>query len=184
MVFRTYQRAPFIYSLPSSHFDLALLWEPTRDIERRVIAESAEKRSYSIPDFPSWSWAGWVGSVTFKDSTVGGLLGNVSEWIDTHTWIEWLVRDGHGDLRPLWESRKFKIDRSTDCRWRGYRRSGARADRLRRAPPKVNDRYQPEDEHPFEAQNGDEEESSPGHIREQDQNRDSDVSSGHSRKRT
>ncbi|KAI1426016.1 heterokaryon incompatibility protein [Xylaria sp. FL1777] len=145
-------RAPFIHGLPSSHFDLALLWEPTRATERRVIEDSAEKKSYSIPDFPSWSWAGWTGPVAFKDSTVGGLLDNVSEWINTHTWIEWWVRDGHGDLRPLWNSKKSKTDRSTDCRWRGYRRSGVRADMLLRPSPRENERYQPDNEYPFQAE--------------------------------
>ncbi|KAI0526516.1 heterokaryon incompatibility protein-domain-containing protein [Xylaria bambusicola] len=169
-------RAPFIHGLPSSHFDLALLWEPIREIERRVIEESAEKRSYSIPDFPSWSWAGWVGPVAFKDSIVGGLLGNVSEWIDAHTWIEWWIRDAHGDLRPLWDTRKSRMDRSTDSRWRGYRRSGTRADKLGRASPRNNDRYQPEGEHPFEAQNGDEVEPFLEYAREPDQDRDLDVS--------
>ncbi|KAI0104207.1 heterokaryon incompatibility protein-domain-containing protein [Nemania sp. FL0031] len=138
-------RAPFIHGLPSSHFDLALLWEPTRATERRVIADSAEKKNYSIPDFPSWSWAGWIGPAAFKDSIVGGLLDNVSEWINAHTWIEWWIRDGHGDLRPLWDNRQFKIDCSTDCRWRGYRRSGVRADKLLLKPPRENDRYHPED---------------------------------------
>ncbi|KAI0428585.1 heterokaryon incompatibility protein [Xylaria sp. FL1042] len=148
-VLKSRMRAPFIHGLPSSHFDLALLWESTHASERRVIADSPEKKSYSIPDFPSWSWAGWTGPVTFKDSTVGGLLDNVSEWIDSHTWIKWWVRDGHGDLRPLWDDKKFKTDRSTDFRWRGYRRSGVRAYKLQRTTPKENERYQPYDEYPL-----------------------------------
>ncbi|KAI0408723.1 heterokaryon incompatibility protein [Xylaria palmicola] len=141
-------RAPFIHGLPSSHFDLALLWEPTQALERRMIAESAEKKSYSIPDFPSWSWAGWTGPVAFQDHIVGSLLDDVSEWINTRTWIKWWVRDGHGDLRPLWDSERSKIDRSTDCRWRGYQKSGKRADRMRRNSPEGDERYHPEFMHP------------------------------------
>ncbi|KAI1276531.1 heterokaryon incompatibility protein [Xylaria sp. FL0933] len=148
-VLKSRMRAPFIHGLPSSHFDLALLWEPTRAGERRVIADSPDKKSYSIPDFPSWSWAGWTGPVAFKDNTVGGLIDNVSEWIDNHTWIKWWVRDGHGDLRPLWDSKKFKTDRSKDFRWRGYRPSGVRAYKLQHISPKENDRYQPYDEYPL-----------------------------------
>ncbi|KAI3343888.1 heterokaryon incompatibility protein-domain-containing protein [Ustulina deusta] len=169
-------RAPFVHGLPSSHFDLALLWESTRAPERRMIADSAEKKSYSIPDFPSWSWAGWIGPVAFKENTVGGLLDNVSEWINSHTWIKWWVRDGHGDLRPLWNSKGSKIDRSTDCRWRGYLKSGVRADRLRHTSPRENDRYQPDDEHPSLVENDNKDDLFPEFDREQERNRDSDVS--------
>ncbi|GAP89253.2 putative heterokaryon incompatibility protein [Rosellinia necatrix] len=142
-VLRGRMRAPFAHGLPSSHFDLALLWEPTQAVERRLIANSAEKQSYSIGDFPSWSWAGWAGPVAFNDNLVGGLLGDVSEWINKHTWIRWRVRDGRGDLRPLWEC-TAKADRSTDPRWRGYQTPAGWGGWQRRNPPLDDDRYQPE----------------------------------------
>ncbi|WDK23165.1 heterokaryon incompatibility protein [Colletotrichum graminicola] len=111
-------RAPFIHGLPSSHFDLALLWEPIKSGRRRVAEETPGNAS--IPDFPSWSWTGWVGEVQYKEDLVSGILDNVSDWLDTRTWIEWWVRDGHGDLRPLWDSRKSREDRSKEKKWRGY----------------------------------------------------------------
>ncbi|KAK2024230.1 HET-domain-containing protein [Colletotrichum zoysiae] len=111
-------RAPFIHGLPSSHFDLALLWEPTRSSKRRVTGETRENAS--IPDFPSWSWTGWVGEVQYKEDTVSGILDNVSDWLDTRTWIEWWVRDGNGDLRPLWDPKESREDQSKERKWRGY----------------------------------------------------------------
>ncbi|KAJ2999053.1 hypothetical protein NUW58_g134 [Xylaria curta] len=129
-ILKARMRAPFIHGLPSSHFDLALLWEPTRAPQG------------------DWSWSGWTGPVAYKDSILGGLLDNVSGWMDAHTWIQWWVRDGHGDLRPLWDSKGSKSDRSLDCRWRGYRKSGRRAEKLRSPRPRENERYQPDDAHP------------------------------------
>ncbi|KAK1573942.1 heterokaryon incompatibility protein [Colletotrichum navitas] len=121
-------RAPFIHGLPSSHFDLALLWEPIKSSRRRVVEETPGNAS--IPDFPSWSWTGWVGEVQYKEDLVSGILDNVSDWLDTRTWIEWWVRDGHGDLRPLWDSRKSREDQSKESKWRGYtQRRAARYER-------------------------------------------------------
>ncbi|KAK1969091.1 HET-domain-containing protein [Colletotrichum sublineola] len=124
-------RAPFIHGLPSSHFDLALLWEPIKSSRRRGADEAPEKAS--IPDFPSWSWTGWVGEVQYKEDLVSGILDNVSDWLDTRTWIEWWVRDDHGDLRPLWDRRMSQEDQSKESKWRGYtQRRASRRERLRR----------------------------------------------------
>ncbi|KAK2009237.1 heterokaryon incompatibility protein [Colletotrichum eremochloae] len=124
-------RAPFIHGLPSSHFDLALLWEPIKSSRRRGADEAPEKAS--IPDFPSWSWTGWVGEVQYKEDLVSGILDNVSDWLDTRTWIEWWVRDGHGDLRPLWDRRMSQEDQSKESKWRGYtQRRASRRERLGR----------------------------------------------------
>lgn len=48
----------FISGLPQMCFDAALLWQPWSKMERRVSANAA---SESQP--PSWSWAGWSGSM-------------------------------------------------------------------------------------------------------------------------
>ncbi|KAH8817197.1 heterokaryon incompatibility protein-domain-containing protein, partial [Xylogone sp. PMI_703] len=112
---------PFIHGLPSSHFDIALLWEPVRNTKRRQVPDP-ENSSLSALDFPSWSWAGWEGSVDYKHNIVGDLLDNVSEWLDNHTWIDWWVRDGHGDLRPLWDDSLEGARSSVGGKWSGYRR--------------------------------------------------------------
>ncbi|KAK6074289.1 hypothetical protein SCUP234_08339 [Seiridium cupressi] len=144
-------KAPFIHGLPSSHFDLALLWEPVSVVRRRVLGDdkdgkdsrlSAEKKTNnSVPDFPSWSWAGWEGPVAYKDSVATGLLDNVSDWLDSHTWIEWWVRDGHGDLRPLMDWNLSKVSVGEE-RWKGYRSPVSRNNR-----PRKGDQYKPEEKY-------------------------------------
>lgn len=45
-----------LYCLPESHLDSALLWRPVTRLHRR-----------NAGDFPSWSWTGWVGQVSYED---------------------------------------------------------------------------------------------------------------------
>ena len=123
-------QAPFIFGLPSSHFDMALLWEPQSALERRVPKTDKERTEYGGMQFPSWSWCGWTrdalespmeNNSAYKASMVDGCVPNVGEWLMKHTWIHWYIRDGHGNLRPLWHREKSKEDSSSEKRWRGYR---------------------------------------------------------------
>ena len=127
-------QAPFIFGLPSSHFDLALLWEPQSALERRVPKTDKERAEYGAMQFPSWSWCGWTSNLLdfpmedrseykseYKASMVDGCVPNVQEWLMKHTWIHWYIRDGHGNLRPLWNREKSKEDKSSEKRWKGYR---------------------------------------------------------------
>ncbi|KAH8892717.1 HET-domain-containing protein [Thozetella sp. PMI_491] len=47
-----------VFGLPETLFDTALLWRPTQRLKRRVCANGSQ--------FPSWSWAGWEGSVCYE----------------------------------------------------------------------------------------------------------------------
>ena len=51
-------RSDFIFGLPASELDLALLWQPLGDTSRRKNADGS-------PLFPSWSWAGWSAGVQY-----------------------------------------------------------------------------------------------------------------------
>lgn len=114
-------RAPFIFGLPSSHFDLALLWEPLQGVKRRVQQPGED---YQDLVFPSWSWCGWQGGpMEYRSSQVEGVLTNVSEWLTEHTWIAWYIRDGRGNVRPIWDGAKSKACDSVEDRWRGYNAS-------------------------------------------------------------
>jgi hypothetical protein len=71
------------YGLPTSIFDMALLWQPSSDNPRRQ-------------GFPSLSWAGWHGGVRWLgDTMVSQHSGRTSEdyfaditkWLEKHTWI-------------------------------------------------------------------------------------------------
>lgn len=115
-------RRPFVFGLPTSHFDLAILWQSERAADRRVIPkDEAAKLSESERDFPSWAWCGWEGSAMLYDATtLDGVFRDVNAWLRNHTWISWHVRDGHGDLRPLWDGTVGSESISTEDRWRGY----------------------------------------------------------------
>ncbi|EMC93552.1 hypothetical protein BAUCODRAFT_245388 [Baudoinia panamericana UAMH 10762] len=108
-------RAPFCFGLPTSHFDLALLWQPLAAGVRRKSADLAGQ------EFPSWAWCGWIGGeIGYDPDSLEGCLDNVHMWLKQHTWIRWHIRDGKGRLRPLWDSRLAPEDLSTEQRWRGY----------------------------------------------------------------
>lgn len=123
-------QAPFIFGLPSSHFDMALLWQPQSALERRQPKNDKERAEYNGMQFPSWSWCGWTSDALpsplenkseYKSSMVDGCLSNVQEWLMKHTWIHWYIRDGHGNLRPLWHKQQSVEDKSSEKRWKGYR---------------------------------------------------------------
>ena len=57
---------------------------------------------------------------------VQGCIDNLNEWLLRHTWICWYIRDGHGRLRPLWDSERVTslyTMEATERRWRGYSRN-------------------------------------------------------------
>ena len=105
--------SPMIFALPSSHFDLAMVWVPL---------EAPTRRGHPSK-FPSWSWCGW------KDATIDYLtngiiddfLGDVHQWLERYTWIKWYIRDGCGRLRPLWDSALAFKDNCSSYEWQGYK---------------------------------------------------------------
>jgi hypothetical protein len=115
-------RAEFIYGLPNTHFDWALLWEPQGPAKRR---DFVDFRSTGAPEeFPSWSWCGWMGAMEYRSSTMSSTLLNIHEWLMQHTWIIWYIRDGQGNLRLVYDAR----NREENCpgkesRWKGYEHS-------------------------------------------------------------
>ncbi|GAB7348349.1 hypothetical protein MBLNU459_g6319t1 [Dothideomycetes sp. NU459] len=131
---------PLLFGLPTSHFDLALLWEPTgktklRNLGSQRIRKDAEEREL---EFPSWSWCGWMGAqIEYRPQTLEGCLLDAHEFLMKHTWIRWYVRDGWGKLRPLWDRAKAMptAAEEVESRWRGYAADRGRETR-RRAPVK------------------------------------------------
>ncbi|KAJ3461258.1 hypothetical protein MRS44_009811 [Fusarium solani] len=115
-------RAPFVFGLPTSHFDLALLWQPVGKSSRLERADVSDDPKYKDMRFPSWSWCGWkTEGASYNSETVGGCMADVRAWILTHTWIDWHIRDGYGTLRRVWDTRCAEEDESEDDRWRGYK---------------------------------------------------------------
>lgn len=113
--------SPFVFGLPCSHFDLALLWQPSSKMKRRKPRTEEDMRNPDEMAFPSWSWCGWEDSqMQYKNEMLEDCLTNVQEWLQDHTWISWYIRDGRGNLRPLWNKYESRGNRETEERWRGY----------------------------------------------------------------
>ncbi|KAF7538849.1 hypothetical protein G7054_g2594 [Neopestalotiopsis clavispora] len=115
----------FVYGLPPSHFDLALLWSPLSAQTRRKPTGEHDAREN---DLPSWSWAGWMdlhdekkGSpVKYQQDMLDGCLIDTHEWLSKHTWIKWFIRNSAGDLRPIWDKGEMPRVEGVLGRWRGY----------------------------------------------------------------
>lgn len=121
------------FGLPTSHFDLALLWIASGTAVRRVPKTEEEKKLYGADEFPSWSWCGWIPESSKGNSNscmmycpkmLEGCLQNVNEWLLQHTWIHWYVRDGDGDLRPVWSTSHEYGQYKERTRRESYKRSG------------------------------------------------------------
>jgi len=145
-----YMDAPSLFGMPTSHFDLALLWTPltkTRLRRARAQAQSGtatsctqdamgnctcnhEQKSFGAAEFPTWSWAGWMdGRIQYDSAMLEGCLTNVREWLTHHTWIQWHIRNEKGHLRPLWDIMTQNAQRGNvptpvpareNQRWLGY----------------------------------------------------------------
>ena len=105
-----------VYGLPSSHFDWALLWEP-RDAAVLRPNEGGER-------FPSWSWCGWKNTknqiMEYKEEMLVGCEDNLHDWLMKRTWITWYIRDGNGNLRPVWGGESKTISAQAEETWKGY----------------------------------------------------------------
>ncbi|KAI4649056.1 uncharacterized protein J4E78_008574 [Alternaria triticimaculans] len=113
--------APFVFGLPTSHLDFALLWEPVDLLTLLNYEKASVEPKYKDIKFPSWSWCGWKSDgIQYKPQMVDGCLSNVHAWLVDHTWIDWHIRDGHGTLRRLWDRGYAVKDQSTDDKWTGY----------------------------------------------------------------
>ncbi|OQU99389.1 hypothetical protein CLAIMM_05025 [Cladophialophora immunda] len=94
--FRDEFKSEILYGIPIAAFDLALLWTPTQTLNGRPGRKSTSRMaafstSPSAPDtedaiiqnFPTWSWAGWIGSVDYrllpldKESAPESLIGEI-----------------------------------------------------------------------------------------------------------
>lgn len=115
-------QSPFVFGLPSSHFDLALLWQPAGPATRLQHPKHKEEPKYKDMRFPSWSWCGWKSAgVEYTADMIDGCVTDVRSWLEEHTWIDWHIRDGHGTLRRVWDTSWAREDRSSSCIWKGYK---------------------------------------------------------------
>lgn len=74
-------KGDFLFGLPETELDIALLWQPNSLIRRRVNPET------KAPLFPSWSWVGWIGEVTYRWNR---------HQLDDLSRVEWQCTDSEG----------------------------------------------------------------------------------------
>jgi hypothetical protein len=114
-------RAPLTFGLPTSHFDLALLWDHLAHLIRRSSLSLVGDAGHH--SFPSWSWTGWTGkSIQYPQHFIADCLDDVKEWLKLRTWIRWYIRHENGDLCHLWDDTRWQIDLSVHKTWQGYGR--------------------------------------------------------------
>ncbi len=74
---RPYMRSKFLYGLPETELDTALLWQPHNAAHRRKDSITGETL------FPSWSWAGWIGKISHSATSFDLLSVPRVKWVDT-----------------------------------------------------------------------------------------------------
>ena len=74
-------KGDFLFGLPETELGIALLWQPTSSIRRRVNPET------EAPLFPSWSWVGWIGGVAYPWT---------KHQLDDLSRVEWQCTDSKG----------------------------------------------------------------------------------------
>jgi hypothetical protein len=95
--------------LPTSLFDMSLLWQPSCLTTRR-------------DGFPSWSWTGWEGSsrwdVDTSEFNSGSFAVNqelehdhTTKWLRKRTWIVWHYFSPIDGIQPIWNAdNESKVD--------------------------------------------------------------------------
>ena len=71
-------KGDFLFGLPETELDIALLWQPASLIRRRVHPKTQK------PLFPSWSWTGWIGEVKYSWT---------KHQLDDNSMVEWQCMD-------------------------------------------------------------------------------------------
>ena len=96
-------KGDFLFGLPETELDIALLWQPDSHVRRRVNPET------KAPLFPSWSWLGWIGQVTYTLPRHG---------LDDLSRLEWQCTDSAGGNVHFWTSNEFRAPKYGDHdRW-------------------------------------------------------------------
>ena len=84
-IFEQCFQRPISHGLPEALLDAAILWLPKESLKRREVSKL---------EFPSWSWAGWVGRVSYEKTF--SATANRQHMLERRP-----VRNGEERLRPL-----------------------------------------------------------------------------------
>ncbi|KAI9772807.1 MAG: hypothetical protein M1839_002280 [Geoglossum umbratile] len=108
----SYGEIKYHWGLPEAYFDCAILWQPEARLQRR-----ASDSPTTV--FPSWSWAGWVGSVHHgTNPAIEDLQDEVEFYkcgVPGVEKIDSRERDRKCETEP-WQRRKVSSDVGTVCK--------------------------------------------------------------------
>ncbi|KAK5657236.1 hypothetical protein OQA88_3295 [Cercophora sp. LCS_1] len=83
--------APFLQGIPPSAFDFFILFTGHwRVLKRRK-------------EFPSWSWAGWIGKARIDQRGELQKREELMEWLEKRTWIRWYTVKETGERDEIWK---------------------------------------------------------------------------------
>lgn len=94
---RPIMRSGYVYGLPETELDEALLWQPVGLTKRRVHSDNGN------PIFPSWTWTGWIGAVHYL-------------YADVFSEVTWRAMDNQGFSSEEYRYPKECKDRN-DGKW-------------------------------------------------------------------
>ena len=92
-------KGDFLFGLPETELDFALLWQPKSCIRRRIDPENGNSL------FPSWSWAGWIGEVEYKWN---------KHQLDDSSRVDWQCWDNNGGNLCFRTSEELRAPRCGD----------------------------------------------------------------------
>ena len=90
----------FFVGMPMHAFDRALLWYPTSHLKRR---EAVKVGDNSVARLPTWSWAGWEGSVGYEKDAA-----HLGDSDAQKSMVMWFRSDGN-QLIPIRNYRNYSV---------------------------------------------------------------------------
>ncbi|KAK3346347.1 heterokaryon incompatibility protein-domain-containing protein [Lasiosphaeria hispida] len=118
-----YFKTHFFSGLPSSYFDVAMLWTPAN-------SDTALRTYQGQQVAPSWSWASWTGQATYRPPILTGAVENIDAWLREHTWISWFLVDRHRVIGEIGTYAKSDLADRADGRGPLPKETGSRFIRI------------------------------------------------------
>ncbi|KAF2429486.1 HET-domain-containing protein, partial [Tothia fuscella] len=107
-------KTDFFQGVPAAAFDSFMLFhsEPRSLLRRRK-------------EFPSYSWAGWIGNIQFVQSLYEHISSSANSWLTEQTWIIWYKKSLLNTAHLVWEPKEIPHSNTVSQNDTGYRmRSG------------------------------------------------------------
>jgi hypothetical protein len=98
----------FLVGIPARAFDLFCLFTGYHAVLKRQ------------KEFPSWSWAGWIGPVRLCELSATHSEDGGQRWLNERTWIHWRKVAQSGKNDPVWDPVRESADQKLQYRARAH----------------------------------------------------------------